>query len=157
MTQFFFLVGEVRALFFSYQCLILQLLTGLSVRFFCFSDFFLLRPSCVRYLVSSSGRVRQCREGGRKLVLSSWKLEDGVFQKGKDDVVRGQLFFFCLIVLFKTDHSTVCGWKGTANYYTVHDGKGEEKVNGAWYYPAAKDAAKNIEGYVAFYPAIKTK
>lgn len=49
---------------------------------------------------------------------------------------------------------TVCGWKGTASYYTVAvDGK--ENPDAAWYYPDAKDAAKEITGYVAFWNGVK--
>lgn len=49
-----------------------------------------------------------------------------------------------------TDHSTHCPWKGDASYYTVSAG-GSSSENAAWYYPAPKDAASEIEGYVAFY------
>ncbi|KAF5369460.1 hypothetical protein D9758_002807 [Tetrapyrgos nigripes] len=49
--------------------------------------------------------------------------------------------------------STVCPWKGTASYYNAEVG-GETINDIAWYYPDAKEKAKNIEGYVAFY---KTK
>lgn len=53
-------------------------------------------------------------------------------------------------VFTPTDHSTSCHWKGVASYYTVTvDGRSEE--NAAWYYPEPKDAAAEIEGYVAFY------
>ena len=48
---------------------------------------------------------------------------------------------------------TVCGWKGTASYYDVVVG---DAVNpdAAWYYPSTKDAAKEIEGYVAFWHGV---
>ncbi len=36
-------------------------------------------------------------------------------------------------VLEESDHTTVCGWKGTASYYTLNvDGNRNE--NAAWYY-----------------------
>ena len=44
---------------------------------------------------------------------------------------------------------TVCPWKGEASYYNVSVGDDTLK-DGAWYYPKAKEAAKQIEGYVAF-------
>ncbi len=48
------------------------------------------------------------------------------------------------------DKTTVCGWKGTANYYDiVVDGK--VNPGAAWYYAEPKSAASNIKGYVAFY------
>jgi uncharacterized protein (DUF427 family) len=49
---------------------------------------------------------------------------------------------------------TTCGWKGVASYYTI-EVNGDTNVDAAWYYPAAKDAAKNIEGYVAFWKGVK--
>lgn len=52
-------------------------------------------------------------------------------------------------------HST-CPWKGVASYYTLQvDGK--ENKDAAWYYPQTKDAAKNIEGYVAFWKGVKVE
>ncbi len=52
-----------------------------------------------------------------------------------------------------TSTHTVCGWKGTASYYTVEvDGK--QNPDAAWYYPTPKDAAKNIAGYVAFWKGV---
>lgn len=51
---------------------------------------------------------------------------------------------------------TVCGWKGTASYYDVVVG---DQVNrdAAWYYPAPKDAAAQIVGYVAFWHGVKVE
>jgi uncharacterized protein (DUF427 family) len=51
-----------------------------------------------------------------------------------------------------TTHTT-CPWKGQASYYNLHVG---EQINkdAAWYYPAPKDAAKNITGYVAFWKGV---
>ncbi|MEM7659632.1 MAG: DUF427 domain-containing protein [Bacteroidota bacterium] len=53
-----------------------------------------------------------------------------------------------------SDRHTVCPWKGTASYYDV---KVEGKLNegAAWYYPEAKERAKNIEGYVAFWQGVQ--
>lgn len=49
---------------------------------------------------------------------------------------------------------TVCGWKGTASYYDVAVG-GATNKDAAWYYPAAKDEAKNIENHVAFWKGVE--
>jgi uncharacterized protein (DUF427 family) len=49
---------------------------------------------------------------------------------------------------------SVCPWKGTASYYTV-EVNGERNPDAAWYYPTTKDAAKNIEGYVAFWKGVE--
>ncbi len=52
-----------------------------------------------------------------------------------------------------SDHQTVCGWKGTASYYDVVV-NGETNKDAAWYYPSAKDDAKNIEGHIAFWKGV---
>ncbi|KAK1965120.1 DUF427-domain-containing protein [Colletotrichum eremochloae] len=52
--------------------------------------------------------------------------------------------------LEKTDTTTFCPWKGTASYYSVKVGDDKLK-DAAWYYPAPKDAAKEIKDHVAFY------
>jgi uncharacterized protein (DUF427 family) len=48
---------------------------------------------------------------------------------------------------------TVCGWKGTASYYNVVV-DGQVNRDAAWFYPQTKDAAKNIENYVAFWKGV---
>ena len=53
-----------------------------------------------------------------------------------------------------TETHTVCGWKGTASYYNVVV-NGETNKDAAWYYPDAKDDAKNIEGYIAFWKGVE--
>ena len=51
---------------------------------------------------------------------------------------------------------TTCPWKGEASYYDVRV-DGQVNKDAAWYYPAPKDAAKNIEGYVAFWKGVKVE
>jgi uncharacterized protein (DUF427 family) len=54
----------------------------------------------------------------------------------------------------ESDHHTTCGWKGIASYYdVVVDGK--VNANAAWYYPDTTEAAKNIEGRVAFWNGVQ--
>ncbi|MER3481219.1 MAG: hypothetical protein C4327_12320 [Meiothermus sp.] len=49
---------------------------------------------------------------------------------------------------------TTCPWKGVASYYSlVVDG--QINKDAAWYYPAPKDAAKQIKGYVAFWRGVE--
>ena len=49
---------------------------------------------------------------------------------------------------------TICGWKGTASYYTIEiDGK--TNVDAAWYYPTPKPEAKQIAGCVAFWRGVQ--
>ena len=50
--------------------------------------------------------------------------------------------------------TTVCPWKGTAHYYNVVAG-GEALPDGAWYYPAPKDAAAEIKDHVAFWRGVE--
>jgi uncharacterized protein (DUF427 family) len=51
---------------------------------------------------------------------------------------------------------TTCPWKGVASYYNVVV-DGQENKDAAWYYPEAKEKAKNIEGYVAFWRGVKVE
>ncbi len=56
-------------------------------------------------------------------------------------------------VLVDSSHTSVCPWKGTASYYSI-DVDGDVNENAAWYYPEPKDAAKEIEGRVAFWKGV---
>ena len=81
-------------------------------------------------------------------------------QDDEVEIVEGNVYF----PPDKVDHSylresathTLCPWKGTASYYDVVV---SDAVNhdAAWYYPATKDEAKNIEGYVAFWHGVKVE
>ena len=51
---------------------------------------------------------------------------------------------------------TTCPWKGLASYYTI-EVDGNRNADAAWYYPEAKSAAKNIEGYIAFWRGVKVE
>ncbi len=48
---------------------------------------------------------------------------------------------------------TTCPWKGEASYYTV-EVDGQVNQDAAWYYPVTKEAAKGIEGRVAFWRGV---
>ena len=79
-------------------------------------------------------------------------------QSDRTEVVEGNHYFPPESInqeYFKaSDTHTICFWKGEASYYTiVVDGK--ENKDAAWYYPNAKEKAKNIEGYVAFWRGVK--
>jgi uncharacterized protein (DUF427 family) len=56
-------------------------------------------------------------------------------------------------LLQPSKHTTVCGWKGTAQYYSLAVA-GKVNENAVWYYPAPKDAAANIKGRVAFWKGV---
>ncbi len=48
---------------------------------------------------------------------------------------------------------TTCPWKGEASYFSLNV-NGQENRDAAWYYPAPKDAAKQIAGHVAFWKGV---
>jgi uncharacterized protein (DUF427 family) len=56
----------------------------------------------------------------------------------------------------ETDHTSVCGWKGTANYFSVTV-DGETNANAAWTYKTPKDAAKQIANRVAFWKGVRVE
>ncbi len=49
--------------------------------------------------------------------------------------------------------TTVCGWKGTANYFTV-EVDGEVNEDAAWVYRSPKQAAAQIKDHVAFWRGV---
>ncbi|GAC1388374.1 MAG: DUF427 domain-containing protein [Ktedonobacteraceae bacterium] len=56
----------------------------------------------------------------------------------------------------ETSTHTTCPWKGLASYYTV-EVNGKENKDAAWYYPAPKDAAKQIKDHVAFWKGVEVQ
>lgn len=50
--------------------------------------------------------------------------------------------------------TSVCGWKGTAHYYTLKAG-GEENRDAVWFYPDPKSAAAQIKGRLAFWKGVR--
>jgi uncharacterized protein (DUF427 family) len=56
-------------------------------------------------------------------------------------------------VIRPSDHTSVCGWKGTAQYYSLEVG-GKTNANAVWYYPEPKQAAEEIRGRVAFWKGV---
>ncbi|KPF74606.1 hypothetical protein IP68_12700 [Blastomonas sp. AAP25] len=50
--------------------------------------------------------------------------------------------------------TSVCGWKGTASYYSLEvDGK--TNADAVWYYLEPKDAAKEITDRLAFWKGVE--
>lgn len=81
-------------------------------------------------------------------------------ESDKTEVVEGNQYFPPESVkreYFKeTSTHTTCPWKGLASYYTIEvDGK--ENKDAAWYYPAPKDAAKQIKDHVAFWKGVEVQ
>jgi uncharacterized protein (DUF427 family) len=55
-----------------------------------------------------------------------------------------------------SETTTMCSWKGTANYYTL-DMNGKINPDAVWYYAHPKDAAKEILGRIAFWKGVEVK
>ena len=73
-------------------------------------------------------------------------------------VVEGNHYFPADAVttglLKDSDTTSVCPWKGTANYYSVTV-DGDTNPDAAWYYATPKDAAKEITGRIAFWKGVQ--
>ncbi|NEQ49025.1 MAG: DUF427 domain-containing protein [Leptolyngbya sp. SIO3F4] len=73
-------------------------------------------------------------------------------------VVEGNHYFPPTAIhrdFFKESNAhSVCPWKGTASYYSL-EVDGETNADAAWYYPEARPAAKEIQGYVAFWKGVQ--
>ncbi|HEX2094903.1 MAG TPA: DUF427 domain-containing protein [Longimicrobiaceae bacterium] len=76
------------------------------------------------------------------------------------EVVEGNVYFPPESVnpgyLRESATRTVCGWKGVAHYYTV-EVDGAVNPDAAWYYPDPKDAARNLQGHVAFWRGVRVE
>ncbi|MFA7267486.1 MAG: DUF427 domain-containing protein [Candidatus Nanopelagicales bacterium] len=71
-------------------------------------------------------------------------------------VVEGNHYFprdSVSAVLQESDTTTVCPWKGTASYFSVVVDD-DINVDAAWYYPAPKDAAAQIQDRIAFWKGV---
>ncbi len=91
------------------------------------------------------------------MAKASWKgatLAEG----DKFEVVEGNIYFPVSAInreyFSASETHTVCPWKGEASYYHI-EVDGEINRDAAWYYPETKDAAKNIEGKVAFWRGVE--
>jgi uncharacterized protein (DUF427 family) len=93
--------------------------------------------------------------------MAQAKWNDTVVAESDDyEVVEGNIYFPPDAIheeyFESSDHHTTCGWKGEASYYhLVVDGQTHE--NAAWYYPDPKEAASQIEGYVAFWRDVEVE
>ena len=50
--------------------------------------------------------------------------------------------------------TTVCPWKGTANYYTLMV-DGQSNHDAAWFYADTKPAASQVRGRIAFWKGVQ--
>ena len=84
---------------------------------------------------------------------------DTVIAESNDTVVVEGNHYFPLeavdaALLAPSATTTVCPWKGTANYYTLKVGDAENR-DAVWYYADPKDAARLIRGRVAFWKGVQ--
>jgi len=84
-----------------------------------------------------------------------------VIAESDDTVVVERNHYFPLAsvkaqYLKPSDTTTVCSWKGMANYYTLNV-DGQTNPDAVWYYADPKDAAKQIRGRVAFWKGVEVK
>ena len=82
-----------------------------------------------------------------------------VIAKSDDTVVvEGNHYFPASAVdrdyLAQSSKTSVCPWKGTANYYSLMV-DGETNADAAWYYPDPKPAAAEIQGRIAFWRGVQ--
>ena len=78
-----------------------------------------------------------------------------IAESDNTEVVDGN-HYFPFDYFAKAELTTVCGWKGKANYYSVTvDGKTNKDC--AWYYAEPNDAASKLKGMVAFWNGIDIK
>jgi uncharacterized protein (DUF427 family) len=74
------------------------------------------------------------------------------------EVLEGNVYFppeaVRMELMRPSDTHTTCPWKGDASYYDVVV-DGEVNPGAAWYYPAPKDAAKQIRDHVAFWRGVE--
>ena len=86
-----------------------------------------------------------------------WKGEK-LAESDETIVVEGNHYFPVSAVdmsfLTPSNTKTNCPWKGIASYYTIDVG-GDLNVDACWYYPEPKEAAKNIQGHVAFWRGVE--
>ena len=84
---------------------------------------------------------------------------DSVIAESHDTVVVEGNHYFPLDavnrdMLETSSKTSVCPWKGTANYYSVNVA-GKQNPDAAWYYAEPKDAAAEIKDRIAFWRGVE--
>jgi len=57
-------------------------------------------------------------------------------------------------VIRPSAHTSICPWKGAAQYFTLEAG-GQTNADAVWYYPEPKPDAEHIRGRVAFWKGVQ--
>lgn len=92
-----------------------------------------------RVRVTFEGRLIADTKRALKLQESTYS---GVYYIPKEDVAMDRLE--------ATSHSTYCGYKGDAGYYTISVGD-RRSENAVWVYEKPYPAVEQIAGHLAFY------
>lgn len=91
------------------------------------------------------------------MAIARWNGEI-IAESDKTELVEGNHYFPAESVhmqfLRPSETTSVCSWKGTANYYTLHVG-GRDNPDAAWFYAEPGEAAANIRGHVAFWRGVE--
>ena len=91
------------------------------------------------------------------MVEARW---NGALIARSDDtiVVEGNHYFspdaVNAAVLRPSSTTSVCSWKGTAHYHSLHV-DGADNRDAAWYYPDPKAKAENIRNRIAFWKGVE--
>lgn len=91
------------------------------------------------------------------MAIATW---NGHVIASSDDtvIVEGNHYFPATAVdpalLMPSNTTSVCGWKGTASYYSLMV-DGAENRDAVWYYADPKPQAANIKGRLAFWKGVK--
>jgi uncharacterized protein (DUF427 family) len=88
---------------------------------------------------------------------ASWKGQ--ILAESDDTVVVESNHYFPISSINQeffrhSDTTSHCPWKGDASYYSIVV-DGQENQDAAWYYPTPMDAAREIEGRVAFWRGVE--
>jgi uncharacterized protein (DUF427 family) len=109
---------------------------------------------------SAASYERPPARGSGRLVFMATATWNGEVIAESDDtvVVEGNHYFPIDSVhqhlLRPSEMTSVCPWKGTANYYTLTV-NGETNEDAAWYYTEPKKEAEQIRGRVAFWRGVE--
>jgi uncharacterized protein (DUF427 family) len=98
-------------------------------------------PNPARVIVTVAGRVVADTRAALTLREASYPAVQYIPRRDVD-----------MALLERTDHATVCPYKGTCAYFSIPAG-GARAVNAAWSYEAPYDAVAAIRDHVAFYPS----
>ena len=103
------------------------------------------------------GRRNQFEPGAGPMVRAIWNGQL-IAESDQTVVIEGNHYFPLDSVrrefLRDSETTSSCFWKGMAKYYTL-EVSGATNRDAAWYYAEPKDAARNIQGRVAFWRGVE--